>query len=115
MYDIYEDPNEYINIASQQPALFAQMHTRMNQYQAGVLNPYRGEIDPDTAEVAEICGSRTELEKYVSIGLSNADLGQAQALATQCRLYAHPPQSHWQRTGCYKAQRGGGEKFTTGR
>ena len=52
MYDIYEDPNEYINIASQQPALFAQMHTRMNQYQADVLNPYRGEIDPAACDAA---------------------------------------------------------------
>jgi len=52
MYDIYEDPNEYSNIAVQHPETFNAMYARMNEVEKGVLNPKRGEVDPRACDMA---------------------------------------------------------------
>jgi len=52
MYDIYSDPNEYVNIAAEHAELFGQMHARMDEIQKGVLNPKRGEVDPAACDMA---------------------------------------------------------------
>lgn len=52
MYNIYEDPNEYTNIAPNQSALFYAMSAKMDEYQKGVLSPYRGDVDPAACDTA---------------------------------------------------------------
>jgi len=52
MYDIYADPNEYTNIAEEHVQLFQHMHARMDELQKGVLNPYRGDVDPAACDAA---------------------------------------------------------------
>ena len=52
MYDIYDDPNEYVNIAANNSDLFYSMYAKMDEYEAGVLNPYRGEVDTVACDTA---------------------------------------------------------------
>lgn len=52
LYNIKEDPNEYVNLASQLPAVLSEMQGKLNAYQASHFSPDRGKSWPGACEMA---------------------------------------------------------------
>lgn len=52
LYNIVEDPEERVNLASKLPEVLKQMQTKLKQYQATHFNPDRGEVWPAACETA---------------------------------------------------------------
>lgn len=52
LYDIFQDPNEHVNIAQQEPEVFARMLARVDELQKSVFSPDRGSVDFQACKVA---------------------------------------------------------------
>ena len=52
LFNIKEDPDEYVNLATKMPDILAQMQKKLSKYQATYFDPDRGEKSPLACDTA---------------------------------------------------------------
>ena len=52
LFNVFDDPNEHVDIAAKFPAVVAEMRARIAALQLGVYSPLRGDEDPQACVVA---------------------------------------------------------------